>query len=246
MASIKARQRQARTYADITRSLANIIGKIGKLPYPFRRKLHMHDSPAPARPIWPSTPSFHRLTVSRKPLSQFISTGCRGGANRPSYLYRRCRSRIDRRRRLSYTRIYTHTHAPLPKPQSTHTAMADRHRHRDHHRTDRSNDRGDRDRSGVDAARQLLEEQRGAFKSGGAALASARAAGIGFVYDEDQGGQLTEFEKQQREERVICPYLGSLTAGSKGGRPCISDAIPTPTYMSRLTARGRYPRQARE
>lgn len=121
-----------------------------------------------------------------------------------------------------------------------------RHRHRDHHRADRSNDTGDRDRdpSGVDAARQLLlREQRGVFKSGGAALDSARAAGIGFVYDEDEGGRLTEREKQQREERV------RLFKWSRG-RPLGIEVGPTLHIQCNLQsphpAGGRHPRQARE
>lgn len=110
--------------------------------------------------------------------------------------------------------------------------MADRHRHRDHHRADRSNDRGDRDPSGVDAARQLLEEQRGLFKSGGAALESARAAGIGFVYDEDEGGRLMEREKQQREERVRLFVESGRPLDIEVGPTYISDAISTPSWRT--------------
>jgi hypothetical protein len=59
----------------------------------------------------------------------------------------------------------------------------------------------DRDAGREKARRLLLDEQGIAFKRGGAALEAARAGGIGFLYDEDEG-QLREREKEMAETRV--------------------------------------------
>lgn len=58
---------------------------------------------------------------------------------------------------------------------------------------------GDDDASGRDKARRLLEEAGGMFKQGGAALLEgARAQGIGFLYDGDEG-QVKERDKAPAE-----------------------------------------------
>lgn len=54
------------------------------------------------------------------------------------------------------------------------------------------------DATGVAKARRLLEEQDRFFKKGGAELDGARARGIGFLYDEDEG-QLKEKDKAPAE-----------------------------------------------
>ncbi len=120
--------------------------------------------------------------------------------------------------------------------------MADHHQHQ--HRERAAARRRDRDRQhdvddagGEDAARVLLGEQTRAFKQGGAALEGARAKGIGFLYDEDEG-QLREKDKAERQQARVRINAYNLSTrinsipSSAAGSNSSDHSITTPTPIN--------------